>query len=595
MSNLTIARLLITSFAIVACEGAGPTKPAPSLATKITIDPSSTTLNEIGQTIQLTAEVKDQYDQLIRLTVFWSSNDPLVAVVDSSGLVTARQIGTATITARTGSVSTSANIKVRGPAVAAYITQATQSLARPVPLIAGEPALLRVFFFDESVFTTLPPVRASFFHDGNLSYTIGIAGNGARVTPETGEGSLLTSANALLPDWVIVPGLEMSIEIDLDGTQISTASGSYRIPDMGTMAVDVREVPPFDLTIVPILNPDDPDEEVIATTEGLTAESDLFWQTRDLLPIGEFDVSVREPYWTTLEPVWENRFPLLLEIDMIRRMDGVGGYYMGMMRIRGAARNPGFVTLINLLPWNIVHELGHNLSLGHAPCGTTDFLDPDYPYDDAAIGAWGYDIRTNRLVSPSTLDLMSYCEGSWISDYNFSKALNYRLSDPVRRRGALPMPRKTLLLWGGYKTDGELVLEPAFVVNASPSLPENTGPYKLEGRDVIGRNLFSMNFDMDWTAHGDGTFVFTLPVQPGWANQLSRITLSGPYGTTSIDGNEGRSAILLLDPATGKVRGILRDRIRQSQNNVSERYVLPEPGLELVTSRGIPELSAWRR
>ena len=59
-------------------------------------------------------------------------------------------------------------------------------------------------------------------------------------------------------------------------------------------------------------------------------------------------------------------------------------------------------------------------------------MDPDYPYRDGNIGVYGYDARSGALVDPSTPDLMSYCHPQWISDYNFKKALEYRIQAEAR-------------------------------------------------------------------------------------------------------------------------------------------------------------------
>ncbi len=75
----------------------------------------------------------------------------------------------------------------------------------------------------------------------------------------------------------------------------------------------------------------------------------------------------------------------------------------------------------------MVHEIGHNLSLRHAPCGDPSSPDPNYPYANAAMGAgnrfiWGYDAAANRFIDPtpsSVHDVMSYCSGDWFSDYNY--------------------------------------------------------------------------------------------------------------------------------------------------------------------------------
>ncbi len=597
MSKPILIILLLTLLVNVACEKETPTKPAPPMASSVTISPASATIEMIGQTIQLTATVKDQYGDLFTsATVSWSSRNPQVVTVDDLGLATARKIGSTAVSAEVGNAWSSAEIVVRGPAAVAYMTQATQSLAHPVPLVAEKPALLRVFFFDDAAYSSIPSVRAKFYHSDALVHTVDIPGKGWRTFPETGEASLLTSTNALIPGWVIVPGLEMVIEVDPDFLVSVSGTRNNRIPQNGRTTVDVRQMPPFNLTIVPILREDGPNDYVLSQTEGLTADSELFRQTRDLLPIGEFNVTVREPLWTSLQPGYSNRIAILHEVNVIRQMDGIGGYYMGMMRIRGAAAWPGHVTLINFLPWNIVHELGHNLSLGHAPCGTSDFLDTEYPFEDGSVGSWGYDISANRLVSPQVKDLMSYCDGQWIGSYNFAKALNYRWSDRFFRRSTLPLPRKTLLLWGSVNEDSELSLEPAFVVNASPSVPPEAGPYYLAGEDEDGQVLFTLDFDMIRTAEGDGNryFVFTLPVRPEWAIRLSRISLSGPEGSVSVVGAEGPAAALLLDTVSGKARGIFREWSLSPQVATAARRVLPETGLKVLISGGIPDPSSWK-
>ena len=62
-------------------------------------------------------------------------------------------------------------------------------------------------------------------------------------------------------------------------------------------------------------------------------------------------------------------------------------------------------------------------------------------------------------------------------------------------------------------------------------------------------------------AHGDGasSFVLLLLVQPGWPETLASITLSGPSGSVSLDGESNHPMAILRNPRTGQVRGILRD------------------------------------
>ena len=99
---------------------------------------------------------------------------------------------------------------------------------------------------------------------------------------------------------------------------------------------------------------------------------------------------------------------------------------------------------------------------------------------------------------------------------------------------------------------------------------------------------------MPVVADGDGgsSFVFALPVQAGWAEELAGITLSGPGGSVRLDGQTGRPVTILRDPGTGEIRGILRG-LAGGDDAVSALAI--EPGLEVLTSRGIPAVEDWGR
>lgn len=76
----------------------GPTEPEPVKVSGVSLDKSSLVLKE-GETFRLTATV-DPSEASIK-TVSWSSSNAAVAVVDENGLVTAKGLGTATITVTT--------------------------------------------------------------------------------------------------------------------------------------------------------------------------------------------------------------------------------------------------------------------------------------------------------------------------------------------------------------------------------------------------------------------------------------------------------------------------------------------------------------
>ena len=490
-----------------------------------------------------------------------------------------------------------------------YLTQAVQSLKHPVPLVAGEDALLRVFVTrqaDEEVL--MPPVRAAFYLDGAEVHSVDIPGSGTTVPREIEEGDLSASANAMVPGSIVTPGLQMVVEIDPGGSMDPALGVGGRLPSIGRTPVDVRDVPPFDLTLVPFLWTEDPDRSILTRVEGLTAESDLFRLTRDLLPVHDFRVDVREPVWTSFDPGGENAGLLIQETQMVRTMDGATGHYMGILRNGGLAFTPGYVSTSSLHGTVLAHELGHNFSLYHAPCGTPG--DPNYPYQNGTIGAWGYGLLEESLVSPDTPDLMSYCGPRWISDYHFSKALRYRVSQAqtMSLAAAFAPSARSLLLWGGVNDVGELVLEPAFAVDARPVLPQLDGPYRLTGEGRDGGTLFRLSFGMAEIAHREagGAFAFILPARRDWSRRLARITLSGPEGIVTLgdddelDAEDAPAAALLLDSVTGRVRGILRDWPDQDVSipgvsAAAARRAVPEPGLEVVISRGVPEPADWER
>ena len=492
-------------------------------------------------------------------------------------------------------------IAVCGPP-AAYLVQAVQSRAHPVPLVAGEEALLRVFVTAAMETTEgIPDVRARFYLNGTERHVADIAASSTPIPAEINEGDLAKSANAEIPGWVVRPGLEMVVEIDPGGTLDPSLGVPARIPEEGRLAVEVREMPVLDLTVIPFLWSSDPDSAIIGLVEGMAADPEghaLLEDTHVLLPVAGLDVTERAPVASTSNNAWD----LLAQTEAIRVLEGGGGHYMGMMSgsvtgVAGVAYLSGRSNFSQPYSGTIAHELGHNMSLWHAPCGGARGPDPSFPYPDGTIGAWGYDFRRGHLVPATRRDHMTYCDPDWTSDYHFTNALNHRLADEGASAAALAAdPVKSLLLWGGVDTTGTPFLNPAFVADAPPALPDSAGDYTVTGRDASGRDLFSLNFTMPVALSEEAeasSFVFALPVQPGWADALASVTLSGPAGTATLDGGSDIPMAILRDPVTGRVRGFLRD---VGDPAAEEAGALGSAvGLDLLFSRGIPDAAAWRR
>ncbi len=499
----------------------------------------------------------------------------------------------------------------------AYLVQAVQSREFPVPLVAGDDALVRVFpTAAVETHAGIPPVRVHFYVDGRETHVEDIAGKPGPLPTEVDEGSLETSANAVIPGSVVQPGLEMVVEIDPDGTLDPALGVARRIPETGRMALEVAAMP-FELTLVPFLRSDDPDSLVLDLTARMATDPQndpALWNMKTLLPVNDgFEVALHEPVWTSDNSDWGP----LRETQALQVLEGATGHYVGMLSYRGRSTGrwetrTSMISVVDRyrmgndedekrLGGLIAHEMGHAMTLRHTPgCkpGQADSsLDPSYPYPTGIIGAWGWDPRLGgSLVRPGHWEVMSTCDWQfgWISAYNFTRMVRHRL------RYDMPAPRsQALLVWGGVDEAGVPFLEPAFVVAVPTVLPDSTGPYTLSGAARDGRELFSLDFPIYAMpdSEGNGSFVFALPARPGWEGGLASITLSGPGGSFTLDGETDQPMAILRDPSTGQVRGFLRNgpAITAADGRATAARMLAEPGLERLFSRGIPDPAAWRR
>ncbi len=494
-----------------------------------------------------------------------------------------------------------------------YLTQAVQSFEFPVPLVAGRPALLRVFLTAPDGATVgFPPVRASFYLEDAEIHTVDIPSSAGTVPSRVEEGRLDASANVAIPAEVVQPGLELVVEVDPENTHGPDLGTAKRIPATGRQAIDVRVAPALHLTYLPVVRAARESGEFLSRVGGLTEDDSLFSGARQWLPAADFTVALHEVVYTSARTSTE----LLVEIQAIRVLEGGTGYYMGgipqylVEELRSAGRGmlPGRASFSRVRASTIAHELGHNMSLRHAPCGGAGGPDPAFPTRDGTIGVWGFNSADSSLVGPHSPDLMSYCRPRWIGDFSFSKAFDHRLREEGETAAA--NVARILLLWGGADSDGVPYLEPAFVVDAPPTLPRSGGPYTLTGLSVAREELFSLRFDPQEIADGDGEsgFAFALPVSPAWADRLATVVLQAPGGIATLSRASGPTAAILRDPRTGRVRGIVRDLASfdgtddgrgtlagAAADPASIAAILPDAvDLEVLVSRGLPSADHWR-
>jgi hypothetical protein len=83
-----------------------------------------------------------------------------------------------------------------------------------------------------------------------------------------------------------------------------------------------------------------------------------------------------------------------------------------------------------------------------------------------------------------------------------------------------------MLVWGRVH-DGELILEPAFLVRARPHLPLSGGAVRVEARDRDGRRVFDLSFDLptiaDHPQPDEGAFAWTVPMSADEASAVYEV------------------------------------------------------------------------
>ena len=490
----------------------------------------------------------------------------------------------------------------------AYLVQSVQSALYPVPLVAGEDALLRVFAISPtSTDTPIPPARASFFVGGTEVHTADAPGQSTPIPTALAqaESSLDRSANVRIPASVVRPGLEMVVEIDPDGTLDPDLGVVRRIPESGRMPVAVEAMPTLELTVVPFIWQETPDSTAVELAGQMADDPEghgLLWDTRTLLPVGDLSVTAHAPVVTTSN----DSDALLDETTAIRTLEGGTGYYMGALSGEatgswGVAWIDGWTSYVRLgivdepsEALTIAHELGHNMSLYHAPCDVRSVVDRAYPYPDGSTGTWGLDVRSGSdvLVPATRADLMSYCIPAWVGEYHFFRAMNHRLvretpGDPSRASGS------ALLVWGGVTREGVPYLNPALAVDAPAALPRGGGEYEIAGRTADGDALFAYRFDMEEAADLEerAGFAFAIPIGPDWLGALAEIELSGPGGAATLDDATNNPVLILRDRATGGVRAILRGgpaTAAVAEIAAGASGLPAEPNAEVLFSRGLP-------
>lgn len=330
-------------------------------------------------------------------------------------------------------------------------------------LVANKPALLRAHVVADVAGVPAPVVRVTGSAAGATLGTLDLAGPTTLPVAEQ-PGNLAQSHRVELPATWIRPDLELALALDPGGSFSDREERNDRVRIAPRVGAENR----IDVVVVPL------------RLAGREAQPSSY---RDMLlahwPLTDVTITVRATYdVTSVADVasdgtgWSS---VLSEVRALRTADGSSAWYYGVVPVTygSGVAGMGYVGLPVSIGWHrtsdvLVHELGHNFGLAHAPCGGASGPDQEYPFPNGIIGHQGFDRRTGTLVDPrSTVDLMSYCRPDWVSGYNHEKVRG-RLGALAAHGGAGGRADVPLLVVRGRLTRDAVVLEDVRRVSGVP-------------------------------------------------------------------------------------------------------------------------------
>ena len=543
--------------------------------------------------------------------------------VSASGLAWRAGTGSATVPVNLGATAAAplefvpiagdgsilANLRVDG----FTLTQVVQRDDNSIPMVSGRGAILRIRVLSSTPNSSRPPVRVRYFANGAIADSATIPAPDASVPTAPSVDPLVGTWDIRVPASLVRPGLGIQVEVDPD-RQLSQATTSDDVfPAAGARAIDVRTGYVPVVRLVPIL------QSLNGRVGDVTTHSpdEYLAFLKRIYPVGGAIADLRLPY-TTFAPeldahdttgAWER---ILSELEAVRVANHNDlPFYYGIVNVTYSAgiAGLGYVSGRSAIGWDhweptyvstpamiLAHEIGHNFGRLHSPgCGATG-VDPAYPYANGSIGVPGWDSLSGSLIAPSAPDLMSYCHPEWISDYTYTKVFDVLSTLPptltVASAGAI---EPCLLVWGRIH-DGIPVLEPAFEIDARPTLPARPGAHALRLVDDRGAALLDLSFQAQPIADlpSSSSFAFAIPISRLGSRTVSELRLLAAGREVRVAAPPPISGVSIPDPELRLSRGAAnRLAVRWNANRFPMVMVRDQRTGEVLSFARGGDASVW--
>jgi hypothetical protein len=472
-------------------------------------------------------------------TIVSSSNTQLVLSValGSSGTLTLNAPGQAAINAGTIDNTGNVGLWISGVDFVHVFDKSASDLT--LRLTPGRPALVRATVLAPAAGAKSPLVNLSATSKAGVALGT-LAMNGPASLPTAKDDyNLNNTFNAVLPAAWVQPGVKVSIKV---------AAGASNSPASQDVSPVVGSPTSMHVVLVPL------------TVGGATgvlppALSDVQKALARVYPYanGNIAVTSRSPLTisgasSTTAMDWSSA---LTQLESTREAEDKNAFYYGLVPMYtpvpgsfvaglgyvGNRANGGNSPVAAIgLDWSssagqgdpfnnnwpqwqaiMVHEMGHNHSLSHAPCGGASSPDPAFPNSNADLSSlaiynslYDSDTQIGTLSAPLTpnntqmKDVMGYCGGTWFSDFSYVRAQQFAES----RTAAIPQPlvlnsaASVAVAPDGYLTiAGEITAQGVLLHPASASATKlridtatATSSYALRLRTVSGQT-YSLPFE----------------------------------------------------------------------------------------------------